>query len=168
MSGMNFYKKSNRFKYYNFTKFTKFNSSDELKEYYIKSFSKNKSSIIPNLVEKFIAFSCYYTFGLTGLLLLMLNILSKGVISKFMYLHTFQSLLFAIGSGVFSFVLVLTTRFTSVLFVSAQDYQIFNSLIYLHFQLFMGLIVTVFALAALFGKKYYLPGVEKLAKSFVN
>lgn len=122
----------------------------------------------PQLKDKLLSFSCYLTFGLSGLIILILNFVSDEVISEFSFLHTFQSVIIGIFTSIIVIMLGTFTTVSSLIISNEEISGMINTLIQSNLQLSTFLFSLSLGLLALLGKKSYLPGIKKLAKSFIN
>lgn len=130
--------------------------------------NKVQSDKQPGLREKLLSFSCYLTFGLSGLIILILNVVSDEVINEFSFIHTFQSVMIGIFTSILVLLIGTFTSVSSLLIGNGELSQMINTLIHSNLQLTVFIFSLSFGLLALLGQKSYLPGIKKLAKNFFN
>ncbi|MEW5820858.1 MAG: hypothetical protein AB1782_11765 [Cyanobacteriota bacterium] len=108
--------------------------------------------ITPDLLERLIAFSCYYTFGLTGILSIFLNIISNRKSSRFVILNIYQSALLLIVSSL----LILSLKFIifagSLILANLECYVMLGPILFPYITLSIFIILSIFALFSLSGK----------------
>lgn len=134
----------------------------------LKIGNKLQSNKQPRLKEKLLSFSCYLTFGLTGLIILILNVVSDEAINEFSFIHTFQSVMIGIFTSILVLLLGTFTNISSLLISNGNISQMINTLIHSNLQLSVFIFSLSFGLLALLGQKAYLPGIKKMAKNFFS
>jgi hypothetical protein len=143
-------------------------NSSFIKNYYEKVKKKKQSVKKLKMLERIICLSCYFTFGLTGLILIMANFISDTLVSKETFLHTFQSITFGAMVSIFAFSASILTSITGVFINDTVMYQMINSLIYDNLLVIIFCVVSIFALLSLFGKNIYIPGIKEIAMKFIK
>lgn len=137
-----------------------------------KVFKFNKKSvnhlIQPSLLERLLCGSCYFTFGLSGLLYILFNAFTTKYISNFTTLHILQSIIFGIITAISVFVIKAITVFCLLMLpllslnISIQSYF----LPYLNVITFS--IAGLLALSCLSNKFLILPVINNLIRQVIN
>lgn len=129
---------------------------------------KIKNKITPSFLGKIVSFTCYFTFGLTGLLFIFSEIFSNKLIEEYTLINTIQSALLGILSGSVVFLVGLISTLIKVLLVNSMYYELISTIIYSNLALLIFFMVSIFALIALMGKQIILPGTKSLIAFFLN
>ena len=145
-------------------------SKDRLKSH----FRLKEKSIIDDdsyearLTDKLLCFSCYFTFGLSGLFVYFSAFISGKKLNRFMMLHTFQSLFLGLTIIVSMLVLEGISLFSSFLIFAFESYRAIYQVLYVHYPLIIFCVVSVFAIAALSGREMMLPGISRIARQIIK
>ncbi len=133
----------------------------------------NRNNIIIYPIERIIAVLSYYTFGLTGLLYLIIAAIKKQGLRPFLRYHVLMSIFISILIYVVSMVLIFLIDILGFFpFIRAIVFSIsliFQSVLFsigeLHFSivtLIVSGLLTYLAIGALFGKYTYLPWISNI------
>ncbi len=127
-----------------------------------------------SLWERFVVITSYYTFGLTGLIWLVVSyLLFKSPLSGFCSYHIYQSIFISILLAVFTMLVDMIFNLTVKIpfigdFIGLINTYLFNLPIFYTFSLFhliLFVIISYLSLGALLGKFSYFPFISDVIKS---
>ena len=133
-----------------------------------------------SIMDRFLSFLAYYTFGIFSIVLLIFFCVTKKSMSKFLIYHIYQSVfvatILACLSGIYSFLLNMILSIPlemAFLKTSLTNFDIFlnRTPILFAFTLtgfFVFLLVTYLGVFAILGKKSYLPFVSNVIYSNIR
>lgn len=131
-------------------------------------FLNNKKKVQPKKLERLICFSCYFSFGLSGLLYILFNFVTAKKISRFVIMHTIQSMMFCVIISASIFAIKALTVFSSILLPALHTNNTIKTHILPYLNLITFCIAGIFSFNCLTKKYYILPGVKKIAKLILN
>ncbi|MCX4274978.1 MAG: hypothetical protein OSJ27_04245 [Candidatus Gastranaerophilales bacterium] len=126
------------------------------------------------LWDKFVAITSYYTFGLTGLIWIIVSyVVFKKPLTPFCSYHIYQSIFISVLLAVFSMLLDIIFQLTVKIpfigdFIGLFNLYVFKLPIFHTFSLFNLIIfsiITYLSLGALLGKLSYFPFISDVIKS---
>lgn len=126
------------------------------------------------LWDKFVAITSYYTFGLTGLIWIIVSyVFFKKPLTPFCSYHIYQSIFISVLLAVFSMLLDIIFQLTVKIpfigdFIGLFNLYVFKLPIFHTFSLFNLIIfsiITYLSLGALLGKLSYFPFISDVIKS---
>lgn len=137
-----------------------------------KHFKFNKKSVNhllqPSLLERLLCSSCYFTFGLSGLLFILFNFFTTKCTSNFTTLHTLQSVVF----GIITAISVLIIKVISVFCLTILPFLSLNVSIQGSFlpslEITIFCLATLLSLSCLSNKLLVLPIIKILIKQVIN
>lgn len=137
-----------------------------------KHFKFNKKNINhllqPSLCERFLCCSCYFTFGLSGLLYILFNFFTTKSTNNFTTLHTLQSIAF----GIITAISVFTIKAISVICLTILPLLSLNISIQGSFlpslEIITFCLASLLSLSCLSNKFLILPGINNIAKRIIN
>ena len=138
------------------------------KETELKKRKLNPDSFTPSLKEKLLCASCYYTFGLTGLIAMFVSFTTSKEFNGFTLLHTLQAMFVGIMIALSVFILKAVSMFSSFLIELLSYYNVFYSSIIPHFNVVILAILGIFACICVVGKNFMLPGMKNVAKQILD
>lgn len=121
-----------------------------------------------DLKEKLLCSSCYFTFGLTGLIFILINFSTNRPISGLTFLHTLQSLFIGgVIAGAIFLVQILSSLSTLLINI-LQGFQGLCASFYTNLPLIILTMAIGFSVITFLGKSFLLPGVNTLANRILN
>ncbi|MEW5820829.1 MAG: hypothetical protein AB1782_11620 [Cyanobacteriota bacterium] len=118
------------------------------------------------LEEKMITFTCYISFGLSGLIIIIANILSGEMTSKEILIHTVQTVILGVITTVLTSLIGAAGIIFNPVFIDFEFIRTLYLDICLKMPQFIFWLVVIIGLINLSGGKLFLPGIKLLTDSY--
>jgi hypothetical protein len=122
----------------------------------------------PTIKDKLLAFSCYFTFGLSGLFSLFVNFVNNKEINKYTKLHIFQSIFLGLTVLVSMLILEGISFVGNIIIMALKTYGTLYGAISSQYPLIIFCMMSFFGVAVLMGKTIALPGLNNVARHILK
>lgn len=122
----------------------------------------------PSFQEKLISVASYFTFGLSGMILIISNLFCGDLTDKFTCIHTVQSLLFGFLTTV---VALISGLFLNVLNFYCPEFILSHAFVVdicLRLPQITFILACILGISVLVELKIYLPGVKSITQNLLG
>jgi hypothetical protein len=152
-------KKNNRTSFRYSYSYKKFLVKQNRRNPYLKC---NKNTIHHNdnnTRQKLISIASYFTFGLAGLLIIIINFFNQDLLTKSTLLHIAQATFLGIATAIFVFLLNITGTLVGFIHLNSSIGYFLNETIYNLLPVVLFCLSSIFSLFMLLERDVFLPGL---------